>query len=383
MTAPMGPLHGIRVVELAGIGPGPFCAMLLGDLGAAVIRVDRVGGSAGNLPGGFADLAGRNRSSIAVDLKQPDGIEIVLGLVERSDVLVEGFRPGVAERLGIGPADCHARNPRLVYGRMTGWGQEGPLAATAGHDIDYIALTGALAAIGRPGELPVPPLNLVGDYGGGALYLAMGILAALVERSSSGRGDIVDAAMVDGAASLMIPFFQLRAAGVWSEERGANLLDGGAPFYDTYETGDGKAVAVGALEPQFYAALVDGLGLDPETLPPQYDRAGWPVLRNAFAAAFLTRTRHEWADIFAGSDACVAPVLSIDEARHDPHAVARQAFVEVNGVAQPAPAPRFARSTAGEPRPPVPPGHDTDAVLSELGRTQFEIDALRGAGTVA
>jgi alpha-methylacyl-CoA racemase len=382
MTPPMGPLHGIRVVELAAIGPGPFCAMLLGDLGAEVIRVDRVGGSAGNLPGGLADLAGRNRSSIAVDLKQPDGVEIVLGLVERSDVLVEGFRPGVAERLGIGPADCHARNPGLVYGRMTGWGQEGPLAATAGHDIDYIAVSGALASIGRSGERPVPPLNLVGDYGGGALYLAVGILAALVERTTSGAGDVVDAAMVDGAASLMTPFYQMRAIGAWRDDRGTNLLDGGAPFYDTYETSDGNAVAVGALEPQFYQELIEGLGLEPSGLPPQYDPAGWPELRDLLAARFASRTRDEWVATFDGTDACVAPVLTMGEAPRHPHAAARGAFVDVGGVSQPAPAPRFSRSATAAPRPPVPPGGDTDAVLAELGRSHSEIAALRASRVV-
>lgn len=379
----MGPLEGVRVIELAGIGPGPFCAMLLGDLGADVVRVDRPSGAAGALPGPLASISGRSRRSIAVDVKHPDGLSVVLDLVVGADVLIEGFRPGVAERLGVGPAACHERNPGLVYGRMTGWGQEGDLAATAGHDIDYIALTGALHAIGRPGERPVPPLNLVGDYGGGALYLAVGILAALVARERTGQGDVVDAAMIDGAASLMGPFSFLTAVGAWSDQRGANLLDGGAPFYDTYITADERYVAVGALEPQFFAELVAGLDLDPTSLPPQYDPAGWPAMREQLAAAFSTRSRDEWAAHFAGTDACVAPVLSLAEAPHHSHHQQRATYIEVDGRVEPAPAPRFAESRTTDPVPPPGPGEHTDEILRELGRSPADIARLRSNRAVA
>jgi alpha-methylacyl-CoA racemase len=377
----MGPLEGIRVIELAGIGPGPFAAMLLGDLGADVVRVDRVSGGSG-LPAGLGAVSGRNRRSIAVDLKHPAGLDVVLRLADDADVLIEGFRPGVAERLGIGPEACHARNPRLVYGRMTGWGQDGPLAGEAGHDITYIALTGALHAIGREGERPVPPLNLVGDYGGGSLYLVMGILAALVDRASSGRGDVVDAAMVDGAASLMIPTYQMYGLGVWRDERGVNLLDGGAPFYDTFETADGESVAVGPLEPQFYAAFVSGLGLDASDLPHQLDVVTWPEVRDRFAAIFRTDTRDAWAERFAGSDACVAPVLSLTEAPDHPHHRVRGTFIEIDGVVQGAPAPRFDRSAPPPPTPPVPPGSHTHEILESLGFADPEIERLRADGTV-
>ena len=378
----MGPLQGIRVIELAGIGPGPFAAMLLADLGAEVIRVDRVG-SGGGLLSGLGSLAGRSRRSIAVDMKQASGVELVLRLVDVADVLIEGFRPGVAERLGVGPDVCHERNSGLVYGRMTGWGQDGPLAGDAGHDINYIAISGALHTIGRPGERPVPPLNLIGDYGGGALYLALGILAALVERATSGRGDVVDAAMVDGAASLMLPIYQLFSMGVWSDDRGANLLDGAAPFYDTYETADGKAVAVGPLEPQFYAQLVAGLGLDLADLPPQLDASSWPAIKERFAAVFRTESRDEWAERFAGTDACVAPVLSLSEAPEHPHNRRRGAFVDVGGSIQPAPAPRFVRSTTSDPAPPVAPGADTIAILESLGYDQPGVADLFDRGIVA
>lgn len=378
----MGPLSGIRVIEIAGIGPGPFAAMLLGDLGADVIRVDRVS-RGGRLPDGLGALSGRNRRSIAVDLKHEEGRDIVLRLVEDADVLIEGFRPGVAERLGLGPDVCHGRNPGLVYGRVTGWGQDGPLARDAGHDIDYIALTGALHAIGRAGERPVPPLNLVGDYGGGALYLVVGILAALVERGSSGRGDVVDAAMIDGAASLMLPIYQLMSMGQWRNERGANLLDGAAPFYDTYATADGKAVAVGPIEPQFYRELVAGLELDPDELPAQLDRTRWAAIKERFAAVFRTRTRDEWAERFAGTDACVAPVLSLDEAPHHAHNAARGTFVEVDGSLQPGPAPRFGRSTNAVPTAPVEPGANTAEILESIGHDVVSISRLREGGVIA
>ena len=378
----MGPLEGIRVLEMAGIGPGPFCGMLLSDLGAEVTRVDRVS-PGGGLPAPLGELSGRGRRSIAVDLKQPGGVAIVLDLVAKSDVFIEGFRPGVAERLGLGPEVCRERNPRLVYGRITGWGQDGPLAARAGHDINYVGLSGALHAIGRAGERPVPPLNLVADYGGGAMFLAVGLLAALVERGHSGRGQVVDAAMVDGAALLTSPMYQLLAAGMWADRRGSNILDGAAPFYDTYETADGRYLAVGPIEPQFYRELVAGLDLDPAELPAQLDPSTWGEVKEVFAARFRTRTRDEWEVTFAQSDACVTPVLSMTEAPQHPHNVARGVFVEIDGVVQPGPVPRFSRTTSDIPGPPVPPGKDTDRVLSDLGLGVSDIADLRTAGVVA
>ncbi len=377
----MGPLDGVRVIEIASLAPGPFGCMILSDLGADVLRIDRAG-SCG--PGATAPPAplSRGRRSVGINLKDPEGVELLLRLVESADVLVEGFRPGVAERLGFGPEACAARNPRVVYGRMTGWGQDGPLAPTAGHDIDYIAISGALSLIGRAGERPVPPVNLLGDFGGGGMLLALGVLAALLERERSGLGQVVDAAMVDGAALLTAFVYGLRAMGAWQDARGVNLLDGGAPFYDTYATADGRYVAVGALEPQFYAALLDGLGLADARLPSQHDRAGWPVLRARFAEVFATRTQDEWAERFAGSDGCVAPVLGAAEAAGHPHNASRGTFVDVGGLVQPAPAPRFSRSAAESPSPPPRPGADTDAVLADLGHTPAEVAALRASGTV-
>ncbi len=371
----MGPLHGVRVVELESLAPAPFGCMILADLGAEVIRVDRPAAPGHPVvqPG---DLLARGRRSIRLDLKEPDGVAVLLRLADRADVLVEAFRPGVAERLGFGPEACLDRNPRLVYARMTGWGQDGPLAPAAGHDIDFIAVAGTLDPIGRAGERPVPPLNLVGDFGGGGMLLAVGVLAALLERERSGRGQVVDAAMVDGAALLATFIHGLRAAGGWQDERGSNLLDGGAPFYDTYQTADGKFVAVGALEPKFYAELLGRLGLDPAGLPGQYDRDGWPALRAALSARFAERTRDEWTAAFDGSDACVAPVLSMAEAPGHPHNAARGTFTEVAGVTQPAPAPRFSRTPAGHPAPPPAPGDDTSAILAELGYSPAEITAL-------
>jgi alpha-methylacyl-CoA racemase len=343
------PLAGVRVVELAGLAPGPFGCMLLADLGADVVRVDRPRPAALAAPPGPID---RGRRTVTLDLKTPAGVDGLLALVARADVLVEGHRPGVAERLGFGPAACQEINPRLVYARMTGWGQDGPLAARAGHDIDYIALAGALEPLGRAGERPHAPLNLIGDFAGGGMLLALGVLAALLERERSGRGQVVDAAMVDGSAVLTAFLHGMLANGLWASPRGENTLDGGAPFYDTYETSDGGYVAVGALEPAFYAALIDGLGL-PADLPGQYDRDGWPELRKRIADRFRTRTRDEWAAIFAEKDACVVPVLSPAEAPAHPHNRARGTFVEVGGVIQPAPAPRFGRTPTASPRPPA------------------------------
>jgi alpha-methylacyl-CoA racemase len=378
----MGPLDGVRVVEIASLAPAPFGCMILSDLGADVLRVERPESCQPGRPAPVDPLS-RGRRSIGLNLKDPAGVELLLTLVSAADVLVEGFRPGVTERLGFGPEVCAQRNPALIYARMTGWGQEGPLAPTAGHDIDYIAISGALHPIGRAGERPVPPLNLVGDFGGGGMLLAIGVLAALVERQRSGLGQVVDAAMVDGSALLTSFIYGLRARGGWRDERGVNLLDGGAPFYDTYATADGKFVAVGALEPQFYAALLAGLDLADADLPAQLDMGSWPVLRERFAAVFAQRTRDEWAEAFAGSDACVAPVLSPAEVAAHPHNIARRVFADIGGVSQPQPAPRFARTKADQPEQPVTPGADTDAVLGGLGLGKAEIARLRDSGVVA
>ncbi len=374
-----GPLDGVRIVELAGIGPAPFAAMVLADLGADIVRVDRAGGGSG-----FAqfDVMNRGRRSIAVDLKHPEGVEVVLRLAAESDVLIEGFRPGVAERLGVGPEPCLDRNPRLVYGRMTGWGQEGPYAAEAGHDITYAAVAGALAHIGRAGQPPTPPLNLVADFGGGGMLLALGVVSGVLSARHTGEGQVVDAAMVDGVALLMAPFFMALRSGYFTNERGTNLLDSGAPFYDSYLCADGRYVAVGAIEPQFYAALVAGLDLDADALGPQNDKATWPATRERFAATFLTRTRDEWVAHFAGRDACVAPVNTTEETLADPHLVARGTVVEVDGVPQPAPAPRFSRTPAAVDRPAPEAGGHTDEVLADLGYSPTAVAALREAGAV-
>jgi len=378
-----GPLEGVRVIELAGIGPGPYTCMLLADAGADVLRVDRATGTRAQ-PGEKPhwDLLNRSRRSAAVDLRNPEGVALVLDLVAEADALVEGWRPGVAERLGVGPEPCLERNPKLVYGRMTGWGQEGPLAKTAGHDIDYIALSGALWSVGRRGERPVPPLNLVGDFGGGGMLLAFGLTAALIEARTSGKGQVVDAAMVDGAASLMTMTYAFHQLGWWYEERGVNILDTGAPFYEVYETSDGKWFAVGAIEAQFYAAFLKVTGLDNEELPAQQDRDRWPEMKERFAQLFRTKTRDEWAELFAGTDACGAPVLSPWEAHTHPHNAQRETFVEVAGVIQPGPAPRFSRTPSAVRRPPPVAGQDTDEVLGEWGIESARIERLREAGAI-
>ncbi len=377
----MGPLAGIRIVEIAGIGPGPMCGMLLADLGAEVICVERPGGAEVGLPlARELDFVARGRRSIALDLKQPEAVEVVLRLVEKADGLIEGFRPGVTERLGLGPEACHKRNPRLVYGRITGFGQSGPLARAAGHDINYIALGGALAAIGRKGEKPVPPLNLVGDYAGGALYLALGMLAGILRARATGEGDVVDAAMVDGVASLMAMNCSLRAGGIASAERGENILDSGAPWYDTYETADGSFLAVGAIEPKFFAVLAEKIGLSAEDARRQYDRAAWPSLREKLTAIFLSRSREEWAELLEQTDACVSPVLDLAEAARHPHMAARKNFVAAGGFVQPAPAPRFANAHCAPPAPPQEIGAQTDALLAECGYSAEEIEGLKIKG---
>ena len=380
-----GPLTGVRVLELAGIGPGPYAAMVLSDMGAEVVRIDRAASVPASPPGRPpVDVLNRGRRSVAVDLKVPEGVEAALRLVASADALIEGFRPGVTERLGLGPDVCLERSPRLVYGRMTGWGQDGPYASAAGHDINYIALAGALAHIGRAGAPPTPPLNLVGDFGGGGLLLAFGIACGLFETSRSGQGQVVDAAMIDGAANLMAMFWGFRAMGIWSPERGTNLLDTGAHFYDVYECADGGFVSIGSIEPQFYAELLKRTGLDgdPE-LAGQMDRSTWPALKAKLAEVFRSRTRDEWCDEMEATDVCFAPVLSMDEAASHPHNVARGTFETRDGVVQPAPAPRFSRTAPELDRPPAFPGQHTDEVLADWGFAEDEVAALRAAGAVA
>jgi alpha-methylacyl-CoA racemase len=371
-----GPLSGLRVIEMAGLAPSPFACTILADLGADVIRVDRVKPGA-DVPTVPNDPLTRSRRSIGLDLKSPQGVELVLRMTTNADVFVEGYRPGVAERMGLGPTVCLARNPRLIYGRMTGWGQTGPLATAAGHDINYIAVAGALDTIGRAGERPVPPLNLVGDFGGGGLMLAMGVLAALYERTTSNKGQVVDASMVDGAALLTTQLHGMHAVGLWPGARGENMLDGGAPFYDTYRTSDGRYIAVGAIEQRFWTALLSVLDLHPDQIPDRADPANWPALREALAARIATRTRDDWAALAEGTDACLTPVLTPWEAPDHPHNTARETFVSVGGVTQPAPAPKFGRTPPTTPTPPSPTGSDTEAVLMELGLTAHEMAALR------
>lgn len=368
----MGPLRGVKVLEMAGIGPGPFCAMLLADLGAEVIRIERPDGP----PGDRRDVVMRGRRSLALDLKNPAAVDAVLRLAEGCDALIEGFRPGVMERLGLGPEVLHARNPRLVYGRMTGWGQDGPMAKLAGHDINYIALTGALHAMGRPGEPPAPPLNLVGDYGGGGMLLAMGILAALVERATSNHGQVVDAAMVDGAALLMSPIFGMKARGRWGAARGGNFLDGAASFYDSYACACGGFVAVGPIEPQFFAEMLRRLDLEAARFEDRMNPAQWPAHKAILAEAFRARARDEWAAVFADSDGCVAPILSMDEAPAHPHNAARGTFTEVHGAVQPAPAPRFSRTPAEIGAAPALKGEHSRDILAEFGFSAAEIEVL-------
>lgn len=378
-----GPLTGLKVVELAGIGPGPMCAMLLSDLGAEVVRVDRLEASGLGIDiEPRHDLLDRGRRSVGIDLKNELGAETVLRMVDSADALIEGFRPGVAERLGLGPDVCLARNPKLVYGRVTGWGQEGPLAHAVGHDINYIALAGALAAIGERGGPPVAPLNLVGDFGGGALYLAFGMCAALLEVSRSGLGQVVDAAMVDGVASLMTSIYALHGAGAWNGERGTNVLDGGAYFYGTYECADGEWICIGSLEPKFHAALLTMVGLTTDDVPDQMDRTRWAEHRDRLTGIFRTKTRAEWCELLEGSDVCFAPVLSLDDAPVHPHLRARETFIEIDGVTQPAPTPRFSRTPGAVQRPAAEPGEHTDDVLADWGWTPNEIAELRQAGTI-
>jgi alpha-methylacyl-CoA racemase len=380
----MGALSGYRVIELAGIGPAPMCAMMLSDMGAEVLRIDRTADAGlGIAMETKYNLLNRGRRSVAFDLKRPEAAEALLRLVERADALIEGFRPGVMERLGIGPDQCLARNPRLVYGRMTGWGQEGPLAHAAGHDINYIALAGALHSIGRTGETPVPPLNLVGDFGGGALYLALGIVTGLLEAQKSGKGQVVDTAMVDGVASLMTAIYGMRGAGVFTDNRGENMLDTGAHFYDAYETSDGKYICIGSIEAKFYEELLRLSGLKGEELPRQLDRKSWPAMKERIAKLFRTKTRDEWCLIMEGSDVCFAPVLSMEEAPRHPHNRQRATFVEENGVIQPAPAPRFSRTPSAIQRPPARPGEHTEEALRDWGFSASDLERLRACGAIA
>ncbi len=379
----MGPLSGIKILEFAGIGPGPFAAMMLSDMGAEVLRIDRAVAVQDPIPDEpSGDLLNRGRRSVALDLKHPDAIATALRLVEESDALLEGFRPGVMERLGLGPDVCLERNPKLIYGRMTGWGQEGPMAHASGHDINYIALAGTLEPLGRKGEKPFAPVNLVGDFGGGGMLLAFGVACALVERGLSGKGQVVDAAMVDGAASLMTMIHGMRQLGFWKDERGTNLLDGGAHFYDTFETADGKYVSIGSIEPQFYAELLEKTGLAEQDLPRQMDREQWPAMKQRMEAIFQSKTRDEWCEIMEGSDVCFAPVLSMEEAPRHPHIAARDTFVTVAGKVQPAPSPRFSRTPCEISGPPPHAGQHTDEALADWGLDAEEIRKLRDAGAV-
>ena len=382
----MGPLAGVKIIEIAGIGPGPFAAMMLADMGADVVRVDRsnqVHGYDPATPPG--DSLNRGRRSLGIDLKNPEGVEMLLRLVESADGLIEGFRPGVAERLGFGPEVCLARNPALVFGRMTGWGQSGPYAHTAGHDINYIALAGVLDSLARDGGQPTPPINLVGDFGGGGMLMAFGLVCGLLSARSTGVGQVVDAAMVDGSATLMAMIWAFKGMGIWdSDNPGTNLLDTGAHFYDTYRCSDGKWVSIGSIEPQFYSELLRLTGLEGEDLPAQMDKTAWPQLKVRLAAIFAERTRDEWCEIMEGTDVCFAPVLTMDEAPAHPHNIERGTFIELNGVVQPAPAPRFSATPAAVERPPAHAGQHTDEILGDwLGLDAAEVESLKGSGAVA
>ena len=381
----MGPLAGVRIVELQGIGPGPFCGMMLSDMGAEVIRIDRAGNVAAQNPASAPiDVLARGRSSIGIDLKNPGGVEVVMKIIETADGLIEGFRPGVMERLGLGPEECLERNPKLVYGRMTGWGQEGPYSMAAGHDINYIALAGALEPIGRKGEAPVPPLNLVGDFGGGGMLLAFGMVCGIIESRKSGSGQVVDAAMVDGAATLMAMFHSMRAMGVWNDERGTNLLDTGSHFYDVYECSDGLYISIGSIEPQFYSELMRLTGLtEDEEFQRQMEREAWPNLKERITEVFKSKSRDEWCTIMEGTDVCFAPVLTIEEAPKHPHNVQRDVFTEIEGVTQPNPSPRFSRTTPSIQGPPAHAGKDTNLILKSLGFDASGIQNLREDGAVA
>ena len=376
----MGPLKGLKIIEMAGIGPGPFCGMVLADLGAEVIRVDRAS-AAGT--GTRQEPANRGKRSIAIDLKSPEGIEVVLKLIDRSDAIFEGFRPGVMERLGLGPDVCLGRNKKIVFGRMTGWGQDGPLANAAGHDINYISLSGALAAIGRPDSTPVPPLNLIGDFGGGGMLLALGLVSALLEAKGSGEGQIVDAAMTDGSALLMTMIYSMKGSGFWQDSTGSNLLDGGAHFYDTYECKDGKFISIGSIEPQFYKLLRELANLEDSIYDNQMSRENWPDLKKEIAKVFLNKTRDEWCDLMEGTDVCFAPVLSMWEAPQHPHNIARKTFIELEGLDQPAPAPRFSKTISEVRSPPALAGEHTDEILNEIGIDSNQIKTLRTQGGVA
>ena len=380
----MGPLKDFKIIEIAGIGPGPYCGMLLADMGAQVLRIDRLTDAGLGIPvPAKYKLMNRSRPTIAVDLKTSDGVELVLSLCDKADALFEGFRPGVMERLGLGPIECMDRNKRLVYGRMTGWGQDGPLSSSVGHDGNYSALTGVLSAIGEKGGRPVIPLNLVADFGGGGLFLAMGMLAAMLEAGKSGEGQVVDAAMVDGAASLMTMFYGLRAAGMWNDERGTNVLDGGAPFYRTYATKDKKNIVVCAIEKKFFSALLDGLAIDDIDPDDQFDQTKWPQQAARFEAVFATRTRAEWGDLLEGSDACIAPVLSMSEAPEHPHHRARHTFQEIDGTMQPGPAPRFSRTRSEITCPPGAPGAANSDALTEWGVSAGDIERFQESGALA
>ncbi len=376
----MGPLAGVKVIELAGIGPGPFAGMLLADLGAEVISVERASDPKKIR---FPECSRRGKKSIALNLKSTEGVETLLGLIEHADMLIEGFRPGVMEKLGLGPEQCHAKNARLIYGRMTGWGQSGPLSQVAGHDINYISLTGALHAMGRAGEKPVPPLNLVGDFGGGSMFLIMGMLAALYEAQKSGQGQVIDAAMTDGSALLMSMFNSLHAMKMWSPKRGVNLLDSGAHFYETYETSDGKYISVGSIEPQFYALLMEKCQLDPEVFGDQHNPASWSDLKGKLTEIFKTKTRDEWCELMEGTDVCFAPVLDFLEAQSHPHNLERETYIEVDGVVQPAPGPRFSRTAPEVQFGARALGEDTEEVLSAWGLNEPQIAALRDKGILS